>query len=67
MKTAQEIIEYMESLQNDEQRRILMGFFMFWLKIGKKVKKRGEANSTFLGCLGEANSTIRKGRLWVRI
>ena len=24
---AQEIIEYMESLQNDEQRRILMGFF----------------------------------------
>ena len=25
--TAQEIIEYMESLQNDEQRRILMGFF----------------------------------------
>ena len=27
MKTAQEVIAYMESLQNDEQRRILMGFF----------------------------------------
>ena len=25
--TAKEIIAYMESLQNDEQRRILMGFF----------------------------------------
>ena len=25
--TAKEIIEYMESLQNEEQRRILMGFF----------------------------------------
>ena len=25
--TAQEIIAYMESLQNDEQRKILMGFF----------------------------------------
>ena len=25
--TAQDIIEYMESLQNDEQRKILMGFF----------------------------------------
>ena len=27
MMTANEIIEYMESLQNEEQRRILMGFF----------------------------------------
>ena len=27
MTRAQEIIEYMESLQNEEQRRILMGFF----------------------------------------
>jgi len=27
MITAKEIIEYMESLQNEEQRRILMGFF----------------------------------------
>ncbi len=27
MTTAKEIIEYMESMQNEEQRRILMGFF----------------------------------------
>ncbi len=27
MTTAREIIEYMESMQNEEQRRILMGFF----------------------------------------
>ena len=25
--SAQQIIEYMESLRNDEQRKILMGFF----------------------------------------
>ena len=27
MNTAKDIITYMESLQNDEQRKILMGFF----------------------------------------
>ena len=27
MTKALEIIEYMESLQNDEQRQVLMGFF----------------------------------------
>ena len=39
---AQQIIEYMESLQNDEQRKILMGFFktaVGWMlrEMGKRV------------------------------